>query len=479
MKQFQGVNRSVLNHLLPNKARHTEVKKTSAVDHKSAPKGDATASKPKQAPAVPTTKLPMTPPDSPADNTAKIMKIILEEAQIGESELDLEADFADLGVDSLLSLTIVSRLQDELDIEVPTSAFMTYPTIKAFICHVGGGPSLDSALEHSTASSSSSTKEEDSESYQTEDTSSEDESSKISLTPESKAGKLPKQILGQSRMAPDSAISTRDAIDIDASPHATSVLLQGSSKSATQTLFLFPDGAGSATSYHALANISSSVVVYGLNCPWLKRPQDLKCSLEQYVAKFLIEVRRRQPKGPYNFGGMSAGGILAYEAAQQLQQVGEKVEKLIFLDTPDPVGLENPNQRMYDFLDSMGMFGLTGKQAPTWLRPHFDAFLKLLDAYKVQSFAGTQVPTTYIMYARDGMCKYDSDPRPEIRPDDPREMLWLLNNRTDFSGAGWNLLLGKENLRITVLDDVNHYTILQAGPKMQELGAHIARAFDE
>lgn len=132
---------------------------------------------------------------------------------------------------------------------------------------------------------------------------------------------------------------------------------------------------------------------------------------------------------------------------------------------------------MYDFLDTLGMFGMSGK-APTWLRPHFDAFLALLDAYDVKKFQGASIPQTHIIYARDGMCKHESDPRPELRPDDPREMLWLLNNRTDFSGAGWNSLVGKENLHISVLDDVNHYTIMQAGPPMQELSVRIARALE-
>jgi hypothetical protein len=134
---------------------------------------------------------------------------------------------------------------------------------------------------------------------------------------------------------------------------------------------------------------------------------------------------------------------------------------------------------MYDFLDSMGMFGMMGKQTPLWLRPHFDAFLAVLDSYKVKKYTGSSPPPTHIIYARDGMCKYPTDPRPEIRPDDPREMLWLLNNRTDFSGVGWNTLVGKENLHVSVLDDVNHYTILQPGPKIKELSRLIARALQD
>jgi thioesterase domain-containing protein/acyl carrier protein len=486
---------------------------------------------------------------------AGILKIILDEAQISEDDLDLDTEFNDLGVDSLLSLTIVGRLQDELGIEMATSAFMDHPTIKAFINYAGGEVSLGSSSAQSAVSTPVLTDLKDEDLYLTDATSVDEDSVRedadmmttiraiiseetgtalheiLASSPLSELGvdsllgltimgrlseefgkQLPASLFVESETLGDieSALvnaglvskTTKGRIELDsqqhprarakavaesmpisedvlnphAPPHATSVLLQGSSKRAKKTLFLFPDGAGSATSYHALAEISPDVVVYGLNCPWLRTPQDLKCSLEHYVAKFLIEVQRRQPQGPYHFGGVSAGGILAYEAAQQLQGIGKKVETLILLDTPNPVGLENPNARMYDFLDSLGMFGMGSKQAPKWLRPHFDAFLALLDAYEVKKFGGPSPPTTHIVYARDGMCKHESDPRPETRPDDPREMLWLLNNRTDFTGAGWNSLLGKQNLRISVLDDVNHYTIMQPGPQMQELAKRVARA---
>ena len=80
-----------------------------------------------------------------------------------------------------------------------------------------------------------------------------------------------------------------------------------------------------------------------------------------------------------------------------------------------------------------------------------------------------------IVYARDGVCKHPSDPRPEVRPDDPREMVWLLNNRTDFSGGGWGSLVGIENLKVHVLDEVNHFSMVAPGPKIQELSTFIKR----
>ena len=477
-------------------------------------------------------------------------------------ELGLDTELSDLGVDSLLSLTIASRLREELEVEMPSSALVEHPTIRSLANSIGldTGTAVDSrqpqAVQSGTSTPSDDSTDEDQKSTSSEATELDDdinipdsheknikptivressmavqslssgwpltersldsllEPAMIHTLSEELDDRIPSPMFADDKIsgdidvdiaevdsmsnsdetvdgdeAPDEGIEGKRAykklfaepiniIDITDPPHATSVLLQGSSKTATEILFFFPDGAGSASSYYALPDISPNVAVYALNCPWLKTPQNLKCSLEEYVAKFLIEVRRRQPSGPYNFSGVSAGGILAYEAARQLERVGESVGKLILLDSPDPVGLENPNDRLYDFLDSMGMFGISGKETPKWLRPHFDAFLKVLDDYDVERFAGSSPPDTHIIYARDGMCKDENGPRPEIRDDDPREMRWLLENRTDFSGAGWNTLLGKENLKISVLDDVNHYTILRPGPKIKELSTLVARALE-
>jgi len=126
---------------------------------------------------------------------------------------------------------------------------------------------------------------------------------------------------------------------------------------------------------------------------------------------------------------------LAYKSAQQLSHNGEQTARLILIDSPNPVGLENPPERMFNFFDTLDFFDSNGKAPPSWLRPHFNAFLTTLDDYKVRPFAGLS-PQTHIVYARNSICKHPDDPRPETRPDDPRKMLWLLNNRTDFSGSG-------------------------------------------
>jgi thioesterase domain-containing protein len=51
------------------------------------------------------------------------------------------------------------------------------------------------------------------------------------------------------------------------------------------------------------------------------------------AAKYIQEIRTVQPDGPYHLSGLSMGGMIAFEMAQQLQAQGQQVAVLILLDT--------------------------------------------------------------------------------------------------------------------------------------------------
>lgn len=504
----------------------------------------------------PMSKQPKVPSHSSAENNnaSRILAIVSEETGLQVDELTPNSQFVDFGIDSLLSLTIVNRLQEELGLDLPSTLFTDCPTVKDLVEHtIGSGAMSPASTELSTLETPRSSDDEMVEAMGDEtDATSIDESEGLmefirttiaqetgaelaDLTPSANLMELGvdsllalniisvlSEKLGEDlsptlftdnetlsevekslsesgsllpRLDPPVASNTTTLssskphdLDLQAPPHANCIRLQGSPNTAKKTLFFFPDGSGSAASYAGIPRISPTTLVYALNCPWLKTPQDLTCSLSHYVAKFLIEVRRRQPHGPYYLGGWSAGGIFAYEAAQQLAAAGEAIEKLVLIDAPNPIGLENPPPRMYDFLEQCDFFGMAGsnKKPPAWLRPHFDACLRVLDSYDIVPFKSggkTQVPVPElrILYAADGICKTPEDPRPEIRGDEPREMMWLVNNRTDFSGkGGWRDLIGEERFSSTVIKEVNHFTMVVAGrEKMEELAAFVREAMGE
>jgi thioesterase domain-containing protein/acyl carrier protein len=58
--------------------------------------------------------------------------------------------------------------------------------------------------------------------------------------------------------------------------------------------------------------------------------------ISQVAAEYLTLIRSVQRRGPYLLGGYSYGGIVAYEMAHQLLQLGEDVALLVLFDTENP-----------------------------------------------------------------------------------------------------------------------------------------------
>jgi acyl-coenzyme A synthetase/AMP-(fatty) acid ligase/thioesterase domain-containing protein/acyl carrier protein len=59
-------------------------------------------------------------------------------------------------------------------------------------------------------------------------------------------------------------------------------------------------------------------------------------ALESLASIYVDAVLQVQPNGPYLLFGFSAGGVIAYEMALQLERAGQRVEMLILGDSPAP-----------------------------------------------------------------------------------------------------------------------------------------------
>jgi len=65
-----------------------------------------------------------------SDSTAaKALALIANETALELADLQDEASFASLGVDSLMSLVIAEKFREELGVTVGGSLFLEYPTI--------------------------------------------------------------------------------------------------------------------------------------------------------------------------------------------------------------------------------------------------------------------------------------------------------------------------------------------------------------
>jgi thioesterase domain-containing protein len=55
-------------------------------------------------------------------------------------------------------------------------------------------------------------------------------------------------------------------------------------------------------------------------------------AIEEVARQYVELVRREQPKGPYHLAGLCFGGVVAFEAARQLEAQGERVDLVAVLD---------------------------------------------------------------------------------------------------------------------------------------------------
>ncbi len=76
--------------------------------------------------------------------------------------------------------------------------------------------------------------------------------------------------------------------------------------------------------------------VYGLQSEGLDGRRVTAGSVEEMAGRYLDEVRRVQPHGPYLLAGYCFGGAVAVEMARRLEQVGETVAFVGLVNAPNP-----------------------------------------------------------------------------------------------------------------------------------------------
>ncbi|HMH62944.1 MAG TPA: alpha/beta fold hydrolase, partial [Bradyrhizobium sp.] len=72
---------------------------------------------------------------------------------------------------------------------------------------------------------------------------------------------------------------------------------------------------------------------YGLQAVGLDGKSARHTTIENMAAHYVQEIRSFQPEGPYYLGGYSMGGLIAFEMAQQLHRLSQRVALLVLFDT--------------------------------------------------------------------------------------------------------------------------------------------------
>ncbi|MHC8564424.1 alpha/beta fold hydrolase [Streptomyces albidoflavus] len=119
----------------------------------------------------------------------------------------------------------------------------------------------------------------------------------------------------------------------DAHP-AFDTLLPLREKGGRTPLFCVHPAGGVGWMYSALTHhLDADRPVYALQDRGLNGPGRLHSSVEDMAADYVAEIRALRPHGPYQLLGWSFGGLVAHAMACQLQLAGERVERLVLLDS--------------------------------------------------------------------------------------------------------------------------------------------------
>lgn len=359
---------------------------------------------------------------------------IAEEMQVEVDEIIAAPDLANLGMDSLMSLQILGTLREKTGLNIPSDLFVSNPSLKDIERCLGieaRPPPPPKRVAAAPAPALAAVPQ------------ASQRGQEIRLEPADPIEKLP----------PPTKI-------VDHYPHrkATSVLLQGSHRTATHSLFMVPDGSGSATSYTEISEIGADWAVWGLFSPFMKTPEEYKCGVYGMAAKFIDEIKRRQPVGPYNLAGWSAGGVIAYEIVNQLTKAGDAVDHIVFIDSPCPITIEPLPKGLHAWFASIGLLGDgDADKVPAWLLPHFAASVTALSNYTAEPIPVTQCPKITVIWCEDGVCHQPTDPRPQPYPEG--HALFLLDNRTDFGPNRWDEYLDARKMTIRHMPG-NHFSMM-------------------
>ena len=101
--------------------------------------------------------------------------------------------------------------------------------------------------------------------------------------------------------------------------------------------FCFHGAGGNVLNYSVLIPyLGMDQPLYGLQSRGLDGITPPFDRIEPMAEYYIQEIQKVQSSGPYYFGGGSMGGMIALEAAQQLQRRGEKIGILVMFDSLGP-----------------------------------------------------------------------------------------------------------------------------------------------
>ncbi|KAK3319461.1 hypothetical protein B0H66DRAFT_624279 [Apodospora peruviana] len=358
-----------------------------------------------------------------------LIEQLIEETGMDGSELSPQTFFAEISVDSLMSIWVLAAVKGETGVELNASFLMDLSTLR--------DAQRELALLESRRDNNSTKNANDSHAHNTNGT------------------------LLTTNEHHDDDVNNNDHDSSEKSRECNVVLMQGplytpySSPNSQPPLFLLADGAGSAAAYIHLPKLGATQTVYAVESAFVTDPLSFTTPFAQTAALYLAAIRAKQPHGPYVLGGWSAGGVFAYEVARLLlNNHNERVLGLIIIDITGPRP-PSPNKFVaeptMEIIDQIGM--LSGID-----RLNFD------DDEKTVRPKQHMLATTFVVWAtRNVIPKTDRDKLPAGLD----AWFYPAQDRVLDEPNGWELPVGGNRLEISQVEG-DHFSIMTA-PEVRNL----------
>jgi thioesterase domain-containing protein len=238
-----------------------------------------------------------------------------------------------------------------------------------------------------------------------------------------------------------------------------SIVMQGHPTKSKRILFLLPDGSGSGMAYVMLPEVHQNLCIICMNSPFLEAPASTEFTVEGIAAIWAEEIRRQQPEGPYLLGGWSAGGYYSFEVAKIFIRDGQKVDKLLLVDSPCRLVYEPLPFEVVQFLSTKNMMGGYGpRKPPEWMIRHFEISLKAVSAYQPIPLETPDPLEVSIIWARDPVLRESECAATGLDFNVKVTRMLLRRPENDYP-QGWDKLLPGSQMFIQKAPG-NHFTMV-------------------
>lgn len=495
---FQKMPRIVLHRLLHKHDLRGPAKVSASTHAVSAPEIGKEVTDNRQSPATAPPQASIAVENNVAD---RLITIIAEETGVDLHDMVPTADFASMGVDSLMGITIIDRVQKELDVQLEASFFQENLTVADAQRALG----YDDADSESDQAANAGSEDDSPSGGWTPISPPESDIEEILVTPNKLSEAI--QIATEAPLMPPAEVVTSPAV-VEITPPTTPppteyksnvVLIHGRKKSNKTPLFLITDGAGSATAYIHLPRFASGMPLYAVESPFVRCPLEYNFSVEETAKMYIAAIKKIQPEGPYMLGGWSAGGAHAFEVSRQLLEAGDKIKRLVIIDMKIPKPMPEGLEVTMDFLDKVGLTTGINRAGPALagmserLKQHLASTIKSLMFYTAREMDPSRRPEkSYIIWAEYGLAeiigdaafkdvaemmglKEDVDGNP--MEDDTGLASWFYSRRDNFGPNGWDKLLGNVVCRSMKADHFSMVTPPAVSPLSSQHNLLITNMF--